>query len=83
MGIPCFPEVKGLPKTPDLAVIAAPAPQVPQLVKECGEAGILGIIIISAGFRETGQEGRALEEEILVHKKTTRACASSGPTAWE
>jgi len=76
MGIPCFPG-KNLPKIPDLAVIAAPAAQVPELVKECGEAGVLGLIIISAGFRETGREGRALEEEILAHKKTTRECGLS------
>ncbi|HOE14657.1 MAG TPA: GNAT family N-acetyltransferase [Candidatus Saccharicenans sp.] len=79
MGIPCFPEIKSLPRTPDLAVIAAPAPQVPPLVKECGEAGILGIIIISAGFRETGQEGRALEEEILAHKKNYPGMRIIGP----
>jgi len=64
-------------------VIAAPAAQVPELVKECGEAGVLGLIIISAGFRETGREGRALEEEILAHKKTTRECGLSGQIAWE
>lgn len=79
MGIPCFPGVKNLPKMPDLAVIAAPAAQVPELVKECGEAGILGLIIISAGFRETGREGRALEEEILAHKKNYPGMRIIGP----
>lgn len=79
MGIPCFSGVKNLPKTPDLALITAPAPQVPRLVAECGEAGILGIIIISAGFRETGPQGRALEEQILAEKKKYPGMRILGP----
>ncbi len=64
LGIHCFPDVKGLPKTPDLAVICSPPDQVPRQVRECGESGILGLIIMSAGFRETGAAGQALEDEI-------------------
>jgi len=45
MGIQCFPGVRHLPRTADLAVICAPAPQVPDIVRECGEAGILEIAI--------------------------------------
>ena len=57
-GIPCIPRVKDIPKTPDLAIICAAAGQVPGLVRECGDAGILGIIIASAGFREAGPRAR-------------------------
>jgi len=64
MGIPCFPDVKSLPKPPDLAVITTGAKLVPQLVKECGEAGVKGIIIMSAGFKEVGEEGKKLEEQV-------------------
>lgn len=64
MGIQCYSNVESLPKTPDLAVICSAAEEVPGWVERCGEAGILGIIIISAGFRETGSEGRALEDQI-------------------
>ncbi|MBN1338859.1 MAG: bifunctional acetate--CoA ligase family protein/GNAT family N-acetyltransferase [Bacteroidales bacterium] len=64
LGIPCFPSVKSLPKTPDLAVIMTAAKLVPQLVRECGEAGINGIIIMSAGFKEAGPEGWKLEEQV-------------------
>lgn len=64
MGIPCFPDVKNLPKVPDLGIICAPASEVPDLVEDCGQAGINGIIILSAGFRETGPEGKALEDRI-------------------
>lgn len=64
MGIPCFPNVKSLPKTPDLAVITTPANVVPQIVLECGEAGVKGIIIMSAGFKEVGSEGKDLETQV-------------------
>ncbi len=68
LGIPCFPNVQSLPKTPDLAVIMTAAKFVPQLVKECGEAGIPGIIIMSAGFKESGEEGKILEEQVKAEK---------------
>jgi acetyltransferase len=64
MGIPCFPDVKSLPKTPDLAVIMTAATFVPQIVTECGEAGIPGIIIMSAGFKEIGPDGAKLEKQV-------------------
>ena len=64
LGMPCYPDLRTLPRTPDLAVICSPASQVPQFVRDCGEAGINGLIIMSAGFSETGQEGKALEEEV-------------------
>ncbi|MCD4745696.1 MAG: bifunctional acetate--CoA ligase family protein/GNAT family N-acetyltransferase [Bacteroidales bacterium] len=64
LGISCFPNVKSLPKTPDLAVITTSARLVPQLIRECGEAGINGVIIMSAGFKESGEEGRKLEEQV-------------------
>jgi len=64
LGIPCFPNVKSLPKVPDLAVITTNAKAVPQIVEECGEAGIKGIIIMSAGFKEVGDEGKALEDKV-------------------
>jgi acetyltransferase len=67
-GIPCYPDVKSLPKVPDLAVIMTAAHTVPQLVRECGEAGIHGIIIMSAGFKEAGVEGRALEDQVKAEK---------------
>jgi len=70
IGLPCFPTVTSLPESLDLAVIATPAKSVPSIVEECGEKGVRGIIIISAGFREIGEEGRKLEKEIKgIQKK--------------
>lgn len=79
MGIPCFPEVKSLPKTPDLAIICAPAAQVPGLVRECGEAGIPGLIILSAGFKESGPEGRELEDRVLAEVRRFEGMRVIGP----
>ncbi len=67
-GIPCYPDVKSLPKVPDLAVIMTAAKLVPQLVHECGEAGVNGIIIMSAGFKEAGEEGKQLENQVKAEK---------------
>ncbi len=67
-GIPCYPDVKSLPKTPDLAVIMTAAKFVPQLVHDCGESGIHGVIIMTAGFKESGEEGKALEAQVKAEK---------------
>ena len=64
LGVPCYPDLAHLPRTPDLAVICSSAEQVPRQVAACGEAGIFGVIIVTAGFKETGEAGRQLEEQI-------------------
>lgn len=64
LGIQCYPDLESVPKTPDLAIICTPAEQVPDIVGICGQKGVSGVIIISAGFRETGDAGRDLEETI-------------------
>jgi len=64
-GIQAYQDIPSLPAPPDLAVICTPAKTVPAIVRECGEAGTRGIVIISAGFREIGQEGRDLEQLVL------------------
>ncbi|MEZ6097723.1 MAG: bifunctional acetate--CoA ligase family protein/GNAT family N-acetyltransferase [Pirellulaceae bacterium] len=56
--------VKDLQENVDLAVVCTPARTVPDIVRECGQAGIMGLVIISAGFRETGDEGKQLEAQI-------------------
>jgi len=60
-GIAAYKSVLEVPGKPDLAVICTPAPTVLGLVKECAQAGIKGVVIISAGFRETGEAGLAQE----------------------
>lgn len=64
-GFTAYPSVTKIPQKVDLAVIATPAHTIPQIVEECGEAGVAGAVLISVGFRETGREGEALEQRIL------------------
>ena len=68
-GIPAYPSVSKIPLKIDFVVIATPAHTVPQIVEECGKAGVAGIIIISAGFKETGEDGAGLERQLLEHQK--------------
>ncbi len=79
MGIPCYPDVASLPRVPDLGIICSPAGKVPAMVKECGDKGIRGLIIISAGFRETGEEGEKLEQEIACMIKQYEGMRVIGP----
>lgn len=68
-GIQAYASIDELPRQVDLAIIATPARTVPGIVEECGKAGIEGVIIISAGFKEIGEEGRALVDKILETRK--------------
>jgi acetyltransferase len=61
-----YPSLSAVGAPIDLAVIAIPIQGVPEIMRECGQAGIPGAIIISAGGKEVGEEGRKLEEEIAA-----------------
>ena len=65
MGLRCYANLLEVPEKVDLAVIATPARTVPGIVRECVAAGVEGAVIISAGFREIGEKGAVLEQEIL------------------
>ncbi len=65
LGVKAYPSVGAIGEPVDLAVIVTPSTGVPDLVAECGEAGIKGVIIISAGFKEIGEEGAELERRVL------------------
>ena len=65
LGIRTYPTVMEVPEAVDLAMIATPAKTVPDVMEECGRAGVKGAIVVSAGFKETGPECKALEKKIL------------------
>lgn len=65
LGIKAYPNIAAVPEPVDLAVIATPAPTVPGVIGECVDAGVEGAIIISAGFKEVGEQGIQLEQQIL------------------
>ena len=71
-GLTCYADVASVPKPCELALVAVPAPGVAQAIRDCGKAGIPFAVVLTAGFRETGAEGRKLEAELA------RAVAESG-----
>jgi len=64
LGIEAYPSVLDVPDDIDLAIIAVPSQLVPRVMREIGEKRIPAVVIISAGFRESGVEGAALEREV-------------------
>ena len=65
LGIATYDSVVDVPGPVDLAVIAVPDSQVPRVLRECVQKGVKTAVIISAGFAETGEQGRALENELV------------------
>ncbi len=65
LGIKAYPTVLEVPDDIDLAIIVTPAPTVPGVIRDCVRKGARGAIIISAGFKEIGQEGAELERLIM------------------
>ena len=63
-GVPCFPTLQALPRTPDVVVVCTAPQQVPEVVAECGATGVRGVVVMSSGFGEAGEEGRGLEAEL-------------------
>lgn len=63
--IPTYPSVAAIPGPVDMAVVVVPKEVVLEVVEECGQKGVRGVVVISAGFREVGGEGAAREEELL------------------
>jgi acetyltransferase len=64
LGLKACKSIRDIPGPVDLAVVATPAATVPHLVGECVDAGAKSAVVISAGFRERGAEGAALEQQI-------------------
>ena len=64
-GSRCYASVRDVPEHVDLAVIATPARTVVQIIGECVDAGVDAAIVISVGFKETGERGATLEQDLL------------------
>jgi len=65
LGRKCYKSIMDVPEDVDLAVIAVPANIVPTVAEECGKKGVEGLVVISAGFSETGREGTLLERQLM------------------
>ena len=64
-GLKAYPSILDIPNPVDMAVITVPAKHVPGVIEECGQKGVNMAVIITAGFREMGEGGKALEDRVL------------------
>jgi acetyl coenzyme A synthetase (ADP forming)-like protein len=60
-----YPDIGSLPERPDLAIVVVPKERVLNVVEACGQAGIPGLVVISAGFREVGGVGVDRERQLM------------------
>jgi acetyltransferase len=79
--MPAVKSVSALETGVDLAVIATPIATVPDIVRQCVEKKVAGAIVISAGGKEVGEKGRAIEEQIRATAMPADF-VSWGRTAW-
>lgn len=69
LGIKAYRSVKDIPAEVDLAVVVTNSKLIPGLIDECGEIGCKAAVVISAGFKEAGEEGRELERQLLANAR--------------
>ncbi len=63
--VKCYPSISKVPDKVDLAIIVVPASKTLDVVEECGKKGVKGLVVITAGFKETGGDGEDLEKELV------------------
>lgn len=69
-GVPAHRSVRDVDGPVDVAVVVVPADHVPEVVTECGEHGVQGLVVISAGYAESGPEGRERQRALVRHART-------------
>ncbi|MER7943187.1 GNAT family N-acetyltransferase [Streptomyces sp. NPDC017201] len=80
-GVPAHRSVSEIGEQVDLAVVAVPADRVPAVVADCGESGVQGLVVLSAGYAERGAEGRERQRE-LVRQARSYGMRIIGPNAF-
>jgi len=65
LGVKAYKSISDVPEQVDLVVVVTPPPTIPGIIRECGENGVRGAVVISAGFKEIGPEGALLERKLL------------------
>ncbi|MEU3897134.1 GNAT family N-acetyltransferase [Streptomyces sp. NPDC045251] len=80
-GVPACRSVRDIGGPVDLAVVTVPAERVPEVVTECGEHGVQGLVVISAGYADSGPEGRE-RQRALVRQARTYGMRIIGPNAF-
>ncbi|MEU4981872.1 GNAT family N-acetyltransferase [Streptomyces sp. NPDC021969] len=69
-GVPACRSVRDIDGPVDLAVVTVPAEHVPDVVTACGEHGVQGLVVISAGYADSGPEGRERQRALVRHART-------------
>jgi acetyl coenzyme A synthetase (ADP forming)-like protein len=64
--VPAYSSLEGIPREVEIAVVAVPAPAVLEVAEQCAEAGVKGLVVISAGFAEAGPEGSERQRELVA-----------------
>lgn len=72
LGVKCYPSISAVPEIVDLAIIVTPAATVPGVILECTKAKVRSCIVISAGFKELGENGLKLEKEAIHYAKLAK-----------
>ncbi|MGQ4332910.1 bifunctional acetate--CoA ligase family protein/GNAT family N-acetyltransferase [Streptomyces hayashii] len=80
-GVPAHRSVRDVAEPVDLAVVAVPAEHVPEAVTECGEHGVQGLVVLSAGYAESGPDGRERQRR-LVRQARAYGMRIIGPNAF-
>ncbi|EFL22729.1 GNAT family acetyltransferase [Streptomyces himastatinicus ATCC 53653] len=80
-GVPAHRSLREVDGPVDLAVVAVPAAQVPAVVADCGDHGVQGLVVLSAGYAESGPEGRDRQRD-LVRQARTYGMRVIGPNAF-
>lgn len=63
-GLKCYPDLASIGEVPDLVMVIIPAKVVPSIIEQCAKLGVDSVVIITAGFKEVGEEGKKLEKQI-------------------
>ncbi|WP_299979643.1 acetate--CoA ligase family protein [Desulfobacula sp.] len=71
LGFRCYKDITDIEGSVDLALITTPARTIPGILKRCGEKNVAGAVIIAGGFRELGDKGKKLEEDLVAAAKET------------
>ncbi|MEW2452483.1 GNAT family N-acetyltransferase [Streptomyces parvulus] len=80
-GVPARRSVRDIEGPVDLAVVTVPAEQVPEVVTECGEHGVQGLVVVSAGYADSGADGRE-RQRALVRQARSYGMRIIGPNAF-
>ncbi|WP_030618640.1 bifunctional acetate--CoA ligase family protein/GNAT family N-acetyltransferase [Streptomyces sclerotialus] len=80
-GVPAYRSLRDIPGPVDLAVVAVPAEHVPDVVRDCGEHGVQGLVILTSGYAEAGPEGRE-KQRALLRQARSYGMRLVGPNAF-